>query len=79
MTAAKLYTAFAALVVLATARVPLLPGWQVPLVGLLLVLVFGVAVVFGAVLVLRIQADRHRPRHARTARPSGWVPAGGAS
>ena len=77
--ASKLPAAFAALVVLATVRVPLLPGWQVPLAALVLVLVLGVAIVFGVVLVLRIQAGRHQPRHARTARPAGWIPAGGAS
>jgi hypothetical protein len=77
--ASKLPAAFAALVVLAVVRVPLLPGWQVPLAALVLVLILGIALVFGTVLVLRVRAERHTPRHARTTRPAGWVPAGGAS
>jgi hypothetical protein len=79
VTAAKMYTAFAALVVLATVRVPLLPGWQVPLGALVLMLVLGVALVFGTVLLIRVRAEGHTPRHARPSRLTVRASAGGAS
>jgi hypothetical protein len=68
--AAKLCGAVLALAILASAHVTILPGWRVPLAGLLLMVILGASAALAVTLAVRLRGGHHAGRHAR---PSGLL------
>jgi hypothetical protein len=76
MTPVRLLILAVALAVLAKARVPLLPGWVVPVPAVLLVVMAGAVASVAAMMVLRFRPYRPVVLPAPAAVPAGPAEAG---